>query len=93
MMPRFANWPSFHWHIPHEWANTNVSNRIEEVFQNPGEPRTSELHCGFCVHLKQLDLELWLWRRDMLDKKVDSVELEGVGQGLWVPKYWHGLDN
>jgi len=60
MVPCLTDWPSFHWDIPHEGINTNTSNRIEKIFQHPGEPRASEFYRRFCVDFEKLDPERYL---------------------------------
>jgi hypothetical protein len=84
MVPCLTNWPSFDWDVPHKGINTDASNGIEKIFQNPGEPRTSELYRGFCVYFEKLDTELWLRRlgSDVFDEKVNSIEFERVRQWL-----------
>jgi hypothetical protein len=85
MVPCLANWPSFYWDVPHKGINTNASNRIEKIFQSPGEPRTSELYRGFRVNFEKLDTELWLRRCDVFDEKVNSIEFECVRHWLLGP--------
>jgi len=55
MVPCLTNWPRFYWDVPQKGINTNASHGVEKIFQNPGEPRTSELYCGFCVNFEKLD--------------------------------------
>lgn len=87
MVPCVTNWPIFYRDIPHKRINTNASNGIEKVLQSPGEPRASELYRGFCVNFQKLDAELRLWRCDVFDEEVNSIEFESVGQRLWTLKY------
>jgi hypothetical protein len=82
MMPRLTDWPSFYWDVPHKGINTNASNCAEKIFQDPGEPRTSELYRGLCIDFEKLDTELWLRRCDVFDEKVNSIEFKGVRQWL-----------
>jgi hypothetical protein len=53
-----ADWPGFHWAIPNERVNTNVSYGPEKVFQDPREPWASELYRRFRVDFEKLNLKL-----------------------------------
>jgi hypothetical protein len=55
MVPCLTNWPRFYWNVPQKGINTNASHGVEKIFQNPGEPRTSELYRGFCINFEKLD--------------------------------------
>jgi hypothetical protein len=61
MVSCLTNWPIFYWDAPHKGINTNASNGVEKILQNPGESGTGELYRGFRVKFEKLDTELWLW--------------------------------
>ena len=83
MVSCLSHRPSFQRDIPHKGIDTNASNCVEKIFQNPCESRTSQLYRGFCVDFEELNAELGLWRFDVFDEKVDSKEFESVSQWLW----------